>query len=72
MNHTQSSALTYLHNQMDDLLTDYADAKINAAFFINQINDLLNKLEIFIKENRSIDKTYERSIKIHKSYFRVG
>jgi len=71
MNHTQTSALSFLHNQMDDLLADYANAKINAAFFINQINDLLNKLEVFIKENKSSDVSYERSIQIHKSFFRV-
>ena len=72
MNHTQTSALSFLHNQMDDLLTDYASAKINAAFFINQINNLLNKLEVFIKENKSVNVSYERSIKIDKSHFRVG
>jgi len=72
MNHTQTSALIYLHQQADDLLTDFANAKIVPAFFINQMNDLLNKLEAFIKENKSADVSYERSIKIDKSHFRVG
>ena len=72
MNHTQTTALIYLHSKLDDLLTDYANAKIVPAFFINQMNELLNKLEVFIKENKSADVSYERSIQIDKSFFRVG
>ena len=72
MNHTQTSALTYIHSKLDDLLTDYANAKLVPAFFINQMNELINKLEAFIKENKSVDVSYERSIQIDKSHFRVG
>ena len=72
MNHTQTSALIYLHQSADDLLTDFANAKIVPAFFINQMNELLNKFEAFIKENKSADVSYERSIKIDKSHFRAG
>ena len=57
---------------MDDLLTDFAGAKHPPAFFINQMNDLINKLKVFIQENKSSDVSYERSIQIDKSHFRVG
>ena len=40
----------------------------SSTFFINQISNLLNKLEAFIKENESSDVSYERSTKIHKSF----
>jgi len=36
------------------------------------MNELLNKLEAFIKENKSVDVSYERSIEIDKSFFRIG
>ena len=72
MNHTQTSALIYIHSKLDDLLTDYANAKLVPAFFINQMNELINKLEAFIKENKSSDVSYERSIQIDKSHFRAG
>ena len=36
------------------------------------MNELINKLEAFIKENKSSDVSYERSIQIDKSHFRAG
>jgi len=71
MSHTQTSALKHIHREIEDLLTDYAGARLNAAFFIGQMNRLSNQLGEFVKENGIDDSLYERDIQIHKSFYRL-
>ncbi len=71
MNLTLETSLKHLHSQMDNLLTDYANTKIHGAPFINSMNELINKFEGIIRENKSSERSYDRSIHIDKSFFGV-